>query len=96
MFNESIIKKIIKSELDIDMFYGAIENLNYEEYMKYRNDLLSLAVLEGWTTNTRDAKDQYWSRLIKKIKKKYDFVVPVSTSLSASQKRHQRMGKIYE
>ena len=92
MFNESIFKKRVVYELDMENFYRAIENLDYKEYNEFRSDFLSRAIREGMTSNTGDAKDKYWSRLIAKIKEQYKFVVPVSNSSSAIQKRHQRMG----
>ena len=92
MLNKSFLKKVVKSEVDIEAVYIAIANLNYAEYMEFISDFLSVAINEGWTKDTNDSRDKYWSRLMAKIKTQYNFVVPVSTSPSAIEKRYQRMG----
>ena len=93
MFNDSIFIKKISYELDEYLLFKSIENLSYSEYMNYRNDYLQYAVLNDLIkTDTPEAKDMHWSRLIRRIKNEYAFVPPVSTSKSATEKRFQRMG----
>ncbi len=93
MFNDSIFIQKISYELDEYLLFKSIENLSYTEYRNYRNDYLQYAFKKGLIeTDTEDAKNQHWSRIISRIKTKYDFVPPVSTSKSATEKRNQRMG----
>ena len=92
MFNEAIFKKVITYKLNIDLFYRDIENLDYFEYMKYRSDFLQFVVAHLDVPDNPSAKDKYWSRLIAKIKEQYKYVVPISNSQSAINKRYQRKG----
>jgi hypothetical protein len=91
MFNESIFKKIVTYELDVKAFFKSIENLDHNEYRKFRNDFLHFLVRNGLVADTESAKAKYWSRLLTKIKVQHNFMAPVSTSPSAIQKRYQRM-----
>lgn len=92
MYNNSIFTKKISYSLDEYLLFKSIENLSYTEYMTYRNDYLLFAVLNDLIdTDTEDAKNQHWSRIIRRIKTQYDFIPPVSTTKSAIEKRFQRM-----
>jgi hypothetical protein len=92
MFNDSIFIRKISYVLDEHLLFKSIENLNYTEFMTYRNEFLQFAEQNNLCGDTSDAKTKHWSRIIERIKTKYSFVPPVSTSKSATEKRFQRMG----
>ena len=91
MFMNSIFIKKITYKVDEYRLFQELENLSYEEYRTFRNDFLQFSENHQLVSNTDDAKGKYWSRLIKKLQEKYSFTVPVSTSKTAIEKRHQRM-----
>ena len=76
--------------VDEDSIYQEIKNLDYEDFMRFRDDYLEYAVKKEVVSNTADARQIHWSRLIKSIEKNMNFIRPISMSDEAIKKRIQR------
>ena len=85
IFSEKIL---VFYEVNEDLLYLAIKELSYQEYRSFRNDFISESVNKGMVVDTEEAKSKYWERIIKSIKKKYTFAVPLSYSSDAIRKRN--------
>ena len=70
--------------------YQEIKNLDYKGLMRFRDDYLEYAVKKEVVSNTADARQIHWSRLIKSIEKNMNFIRPISMSDEAIKKRIQR------
>jgi metal-responsive CopG/Arc/MetJ family transcriptional regulator len=81
---------IVHYEIDEDRLYHHIKNLSYKEYKSFRSDFISEAVNKYLVTDTNEAKQKFWERLISSFKEKYGFVTPVSDNPDAIRKRYQR------
>ena len=72
--------------------YQEIKNLDYKGLMRFRDDYLEYAVKKEVVSDTADARQIHWSRLIKSIEKNMNFIRPISMSGEAIKKRIQRGG----
>ena len=72
--------------------YQEIKNLDYKGLMCFRDDYLEYAVKKEVVSDTADARQIHWSRLIKSIEKNMNFIRPISMSGEAIKKRIQRGG----
>jgi len=70
--------------------YQEIKNLDYEDFLRFRDDYLKYAVNKGVVSDTADARKLHWARLIKSIEKDMNFIRPISMSDEAIKKRIQR------
>lgn len=70
--------------------YQEIKNLDYKGLMRFRDDYLEYAVKKEVVSDTADARQIHWSRLIKSIEKNMKFIRPISMSDEAIKKRIQR------
>ena len=78
--------------LDEYAFYKEIKNLDYKDFMCFRDDYLKYAVSKGVISDTDEARKNHWSRLIKSIEKNMNFIRPIAMSRQAIKKRIQRGG----
>jgi hypothetical protein len=76
--------------VDESAVYQEIKNLDYEDFMRFRDDYLNHAVNKEVILDTADARQFHWSRLIKSIEKNMNFIRPISMSDEAIKKRIQR------
>lgn len=83
-------KVIVHYEIDEDRLYQYIKNLSYKEYKSFRSDFISEAVNKSLVTDTSEAKQKFWERLINNLKEKYGFVSPLSDNPDAIRKRYQK------
>jgi hypothetical protein len=81
---------IVHYEIDEHRLYSHIKNLSYREYKSFRSDFISEAVNKNLVTNTSEAKQKFWERLINSFKSKYGFSPPISDNPDAIRKRYQR------
>ena len=70
--------------------YQEIKNLDYKGLMCFRDDYLEYAVKKEVVSDTADARQIHWSRLMKSIEKNMNFIRPISMSDEAIKKRIQR------
>ena len=70
--------------------YQEIKNLDYKGLMRFRDVYLEYAVKKEVVSDTADARQIHWSRLIKSIEKNMKFIRPISMSDEAIKKRIQR------
>jgi len=87
---EKLFIETTKYVIDEDVFYKKIVNLDYSEYMNFKRDFLTQAVYKNMVVDNNGAKDVFWSRLLKKIKDKYNYLPPLSMSEDAIRRRYER------
>ena len=87
---DNLFIETTKYLIDENEFYKKLANLDYNEYMNFKGDFLTLAILKNMVADNNGAKDVFWSRLLKRIKDKYSYVPPLSMSKDAIKRRYER------
>ena len=83
-------KTVICYEINEDILYSVIKDLTYKEYKSFKSDFILEAVNKCLVTDTNEAKQKFWERLINCFKERYGFAPPISDNPDAIRKRYQR------
>lgn len=89
---EKLLKKVvhISWEIDYEYLFNAIKNLNYDELKVAKDEILTIALNQNAVTNTPEAMQKYWERLLSHLSSNYDYQKPVSQSPDAKRMRKKR------
>lgn len=90
MKNKIFIERLIY-EVDEQELYNQIKDLDYREYVDFRDSFLLEALRKKIISDTEDSKKSFWKRLMSKLKIEYGFIKPISTTKDALSKRCHRM-----
>ena len=87
-----VFKKVvhISWEVDYEYLFNYLKNLDYNELKGAKEEILKAALQHNAVSNTSEAKQKYWERLIDQLSSSYNFQKPQSESKDALRKRKKR------
>lgn len=80
-------------EINYDYLYLKLKDLNYESTNNAKEEILRIAVQSNAVSQTEEALQKYWERLVSHLNEKYGYTKPVSYSSDAVRKRRARMNR---